>query len=537
MVYRLVILGLVFALANRVNLAGAFGTVNVAPGMRPNRPATTITVDSTDDGGDSNTADSICYNSVVGACTLRAAIQQAGTLGGSPTIDFHPSIDHTTITLQAGLGPILWNGSNITLDGTASDMTVDASSLGLASGQGVFEIGGDNNIVSGLTITGSAWDGIQVGDFSGTGSGNNNTIRYNTILSSTVSGVYVRGGSGSGGQGNQILNNYIGARAGATACPTTHRNAYGIYIALGAAGTHIGNNAIFCNAKDGVSIDGSGGAPLSTLLTVNDIGGNNSDMGNGWAGVAVYSGAYSVTLDNNVIIGNDRQGVWLGNTSNVTITNNHIGINAAGVKIPNTYQGIHVDGTQGAVSNVHINNNIISGNLLQGVLIENSSHVDVFGGNVVYNGAAGVAVVGNSSVSNRVYPGENFGNGGLAIDLGNDGFTPNGSHTPPGPNDWLPYPVITQSSGGIITGTACASCNVFVFRATMNTTKPGGGYTYYMGGTSADGAGHWHFTLPDGASRFDVTLQACSVAYCGNNSQVSELSPRVQVYLPMARKP
>jgi CSLREA domain-containing protein len=533
MVYQLVILGLVFALANQANLAGASGVVTA----RPNRPAVTITVDSTDDGGDSNTADSICYNSVVGACTLRAAIQQAGTLGGSPTIVFHSSIDHTTITLQAGLGPILWNGSNITLDGNASDMTIDASSLGLTSGQGVFEIGGDNNIISGLTISGSAWDGIQVGDFSGTGSGNNNTIRYNTLLNNAAAGVYVRGGSGGGGQGNQVLNNYIGARADATVCPTTNRNAYGIYVALGAVDTHIGNNAIFCNARDGVSINGSGGAPHSISLTVNDIGGNDSDMGNGWAGVAVYSGAYSVTLDNNVIVGNDRQGVWLGNTNNVNIINNHIGVSTAGAKIPNAYQGIHVDGTQGVVSNVLINNNIIAWNLLQGVLIEDSNHVDVFNGQVVYNGAAGVAVVGNGSVSNRVYPSKDFGNGGLAIDLGNDGFTSNGSHTPPGPDDWLPYPVITQSSGNIITGTACASCNVYVYHATMNTTKPGGGYTYYMGGTSADGAGHWHFALGDGATRFDVTLQACSVAFCGINSQVSELSPRVQVYLPIARKP
>ena len=399
MVYRFVILSLVFALANQANLAGASGGVNA----RPNSPATTITVDSTSDGGDSNTADSICYNSVVGACTLRAAIQQAGTLGGSPIIVFHSSIYNTTILLQAGLGPIVWNGSSITLDGVGSGMTVDASSLGLTSGQGVFKIGGDNNIVSSLTISGSAWDGIQVGDFYGTGSGNHNIIRYNTLLNNAAAGVYVRGGSGSGGHDNQILNNYVGARASAATCPT-NRNAYGIYVALGATDTLISNNAIFCNARDGVSIDGSGGAPHSISLTVNDIGGNSSDMGNGWAGVAVYSGAYSVTLDNNIIVGNDRQGVWLGNTNDINILNNHIGVNATGTKIPNAYQGIHVDGTQGVVSNVLINNNIIAWNQLQGVLIEDSNHVDVFSGQVVYNGAAGVAVVGNTSLSNRVYP-------------------------------------------------------------------------------------------------------------------------------------
>ncbi len=48
--------------------------------------AATFTVNSTGDGGDSNTGDGIC-NDGTGACTLRAAIQQANAAGGD-TINF-----------------------------------------------------------------------------------------------------------------------------------------------------------------------------------------------------------------------------------------------------------------------------------------------------------------------------------------------------------------------------------------------------------------------------------------------------------------
>ena len=37
-------------------------------------------------------------------------------------------------------------------------------------------------------------------------------------------------------------------------------------------------------------------------------------------------------------------------------------------------------------------------------------------------------------------------NTGLPIDLGEDGPPDNGTQSPPGPNNWLPYPVFTAAS-------------------------------------------------------------------------------------------
>jgi hypothetical protein len=559
---RLLVLSLAIALCSPARVASA-----AAEPATPGRPAATYTVTVSSDGHDSNTADGLCYDGVNG-CTLRAAIEQAFSHGGTTTIDFHSSLNNSALALQNGLGPINWYGDNITVDGVGSNITMNAAPLSLPVGSGVFRIAGSGNRLYGLTIAGANGDGVQVGDLAGTGSGSNNIVQYNIIVGSAGSGVYVKGSNQGGGHDNWILNNNIGARSGATNCSDPDRNTYGVYVALNAVSTRIGNNLVVCSWQDGISIDGAGGAPLNTSITFNDIGGNSTDMGNGWAGVAVYSGASGITIDHDVIVGNDRQGVWLGNTSDITISNSTIGLNAAGTRIPNTLQGIHVDGTVGAVTDVSIINNVISGNGQQGVLvqssayiemktniigpgidgiqpigngeegvlIENSQHTDVVGGGTVaFNGGAGIAITGNGSTFDRAYPSHIYGNKGLAIDLGNDGFTPNGLHTPPGPNDWLAYPVITQTAGSVITGTTCALCGVYVYKAYGNPAAAGGGYTEYLGGTTADALGRWSYTLSGGATRWDITLQACSVTGCGD-AGVSELSPRARAWLPVVRR-
>src|SRR5882762_7284479 len=53
--------------------------------------ATTFTVNSTGDGADSNLADGVC-NDGTGACTLRAAIQQANADTGAEIVTFAPAL-------------------------------------------------------------------------------------------------------------------------------------------------------------------------------------------------------------------------------------------------------------------------------------------------------------------------------------------------------------------------------------------------------------------------------------------------------------
>ena len=56
----------------------------------------TFTVDSTGDGGDSNTTDGVCDDGS-GNCTLRAAIEQANADAGTDTVEFGISGDGSAL--------------------------------------------------------------------------------------------------------------------------------------------------------------------------------------------------------------------------------------------------------------------------------------------------------------------------------------------------------------------------------------------------------------------------------------------------------
>ena len=63
------------------------------------------------------------------------------------------------------------------------------------------------------------------------------------------------------------------------------------------------------------------------------------------------------------------------------------------------------------------------------------------------NGGDGVEVAGALSVENTIRSNSIFGNGGLGIDLGTSGVTPNDPDDPDsGPNDLQNFPVLNPIS-------------------------------------------------------------------------------------------
>src|SRR5205823_13967402 len=96
---------------------------------------------------------------------------------------------------------------------------------------------------------------------------------------------------------------------------------------------------------------------------------------------------------------------------------------------------------------------------------------------IAYNGKAGVAVEDNATQV-TIQNDEIRNNGGLPIDLGNDGATKNGAHSPPGPNNWLAYPVVPTFNGSFVSGSTCPYCTVTIFKAIGNPAGPGGGGKY-----------------------------------------------------------
>ncbi len=592
------------------------------------------------DGPDSDLGDGICYDGV-GGCTLRAAIQQASADGAATTITFDSSLAGTTIPLSGSYGMIVWAGSNITVDGGSQNITISGEFMN--AGQNMFQIQGNDNTLTNLTLKNSRWDGIQVGDFAGVGYGNRNTISNLKMTGHLAAAIYVYGGANSGGQDNVIATSVIGASSNlVTSCISGEGNGYdGVRIETYAHRTIVNGNRIVCNGNFGVNVYGPSGSSENVQITYNDIGGYGiNDMGNAWDGINVAA-TNNTLIHGNVIVGNGYDGIWVNNSQNTTMTFNAIGVNSGGVSaVPNDLCGIGLtdaahdntiggsgvgdknyisgngdsgvcieggshdnlvegnliglngagttaipNGQTGVAVRASDNNYIgtsmggvtqyISGNTLAGIYVENSSgtfigqtnrvgvasdnvtpigngqegillngavNTSVFPWIIAHNGGAGVAVVGDAALGNKITIVDDVhGNGGLPVDLGNDGHTANGAHTPPGPNNWLAYPVITGGAGSNVTGTACNDCLIIIYQASGNPTAAGGGGIYLMEVT-ANGSGDWSAVLPGGVTASQVTVAACE-APCSTIGNTSEMSPMYnsggggyKIYLPIVKR-
>jgi hypothetical protein len=211
------------------------------------------------------------------------------------------------------------------------------------------------------------------------------------------------------------------------------------------------------------------------------------------------------------ISGNTREGIYIQNSSDTFISQTNL-------------IGVGTDNTTAI------------GNGMEGIMLNGASNAYVVPGNLSHNGGAGVAVVGNTATGNLIYLLHAHGNGGLPIDLGNDGATPNGTHTPPGPNNWLGYPLITSAGGSPVTiqGTTCANCVVLIYHAIGNPAANAGGGDF-LSETSANGSGVWSVTLPAGLTWSDVTMVAQTGIGPGDSSEMSPVNIH-KIYLPLVKR-
>ena len=194
--------------------------------------------------------------------------------------------------------------------------------------------------------------------------------------------------------------------------------------------------------------------------------------------------------------------------------------------------GVRVENSSGTTIADENTIGSLAGNYGAGVLLLNAVNSIVYPGDVSYNGGPGIAVVGAGAVHNRITPLHVGFNAGLPIDLGDDGFTPNGAHSGPGPNNWIRYPQITSFAGHVVTGTACAACTVYVYQTIANPIVSAGGDWKYLLQTVANGAGLWSATLPVTLTASNVQMVAADDS--GNSSEMSG-APR-PLYLPLIRR-
>ncbi len=274
--------------------------------------------------------------------------------------------------------------------------------------------------------------------------GGASTAARNVISGSAFQGMIILG---AGTTGNFVEGNYIGVNAaGASALPNSWE---GIEIAGGARGNYIGGtspaqrNIISGNSIQGVSLQDPG--TISNLVEGNWIGldaTGKSAVPNAGSGVEIFDGAQSNIIGGtvpgagNIISGNAADGIMMdeSGTSGNFVEGNWIGLDATGASaLANSYSGVELlTGAQGNVIGCVGGRNFISGNTLNGVLIDDGAFANIVQGNTiglnidnasaVPNGQAGVGMFGNatSNVVGGTTPGaanliaDNL-NGGIAL--------------------------------------------------------------------------------------------------------------------------
>ncbi len=360
--------------------------------------------------------------------------------------------------------------------------------------------------------------------------------------------------------------------------------------------TPAARNVISGNTNQGVFISGPSatGTIVQGNYIGTDVSGT-SDLGNAHNGIGLYGGTSANQIgglapgEGNLISGNDGLGIrYFAPAIGQTIQGNYVGTNAAGTAaIPNGY-GMFVggDATISPVGTDLIEQNLVSGNTIVGIdvqgprtnvygnLIGTQSDgvsplgnagpgMDAFGpttnvggsasgqGNTIaFNGgpgvyAGGAAVVSYNSIHHNTGVGivvsgttnsfshnAAYANGGLGIDLGGDGVTPNDmGDGDSGANNLQNYPVITSATWS---GTA-TNINV-TFNSTASTTftleffsndtcDPSGygeGQSYfYSNSPTTDAGGNASFTVTTG---FDFRGKGITATATDPNGNTSEFS-------------
>jgi hypothetical protein len=393
--------------------------------------------------------------------TLRAIIEQVNSDSSPDTIDFNlPGTAPFVIQLMSALPQIT---NSVVIDGTSQpgyagqpivelngnqagggsnglqlevgNITIEGLIIDQWSGNGIQIDQGDDDLIQGNFIgtdstgtqpDGNNGDGITLGTTSNDTIGGTTAQTRNIISANGAKGIHFIFGTNTG---LVVEGNYIGTDV--TGSQKLGNNANGIDLFANASGNTIGGtaagagNVIANNNGQGIEIFG-GGSPNNTIvgnLIGTDATGTVAMGNNGWG---VDTGSSGTLVLNNVISDNNSGGVH-PQASGIVVQGNEIGTDFTGTQ-PLGNQGPGVDASSSDVT--------IGGlSYGQGNVIAFNG---VFGqpGVIVENGSTGVSIESNSI----------FSNGGLGIDLGNDGVTmnhPGASNF--GPNNDQNFPVLSNA--------------------------------------------------------------------------------------------
>jgi len=306
-----------------------------------------------------------------------------------------------------------------------------------------------------------------------------------------------------------------------TADIARNQTAMGVFASI-VFGLSVENSLVRDNAGDGIVVDATDRAERIT------VSGGAVESNEG-TGIVVGGDAVDVLIEDMNIQLNSGDGIAVVSTptfpggSNVKFSSRAIS-NRGGA-------GIDSGGSGAPTLNFDITNNVFIDNGGPAVSITDASGVTVRNNTMEGNGA-GVVIqeVAGAAEGNTISRNSMRNNTGLGIDLGADGVTANDpGDADTGPNGLLNFPENLQIDTGTntVTGQACPFCLVELF-VTDNPPDPTGfgeGFTF-LGDIVADGSGDFTFdvgTAPCGVKAGSVTATATDAA--GSTSEFSANVP------------
>jgi hypothetical protein len=335
---------------------------------------------------------------------------------------------------------------------------------------------------NGLTIVGNGGNGVKPYEYyfyqdipfypfieRGVNIGSPATGTGNVISGNGGSGIHVPSGPHNGGP--YIYGNLIGTDAGGTV--DCGNGAHGIFF----AGTRcsIAHNTISGNSGSGIRYEGLDTTIWNNYIGTNAIGGS---LGNGQHGIHLIGSASAddAIIQDCVIGNNGLRGISIeGGYQEWRVQGCHIGLTPAGTAIGNLGDGIHA-----ANANPTYDAGGIIGRDRNGSGTPNK---------IAFNGGAGVRVIAPTQTV-AILGNEIWNNGGLGIDLGTSGVTPNDpGDADSGPNELQNFPVITLVTpnrvAGTVTGNVGHVLRVEVFISAPDLSGYGEARTY-LGATEAE---------------------------------------------------
>jgi CSLREA domain-containing protein len=248
---------------------------------------------------------------------------------------------------------------------------------------------GDGGII---VLTANSRDNIIGGDTAGERNVISGSIPVNGIAAVSFIGLT---------NGNRLIGNYIGVGSdGVTQISNDDNPGVSVTAPNNAIGGPNSGEGNVISAQDvGITIGETGDGTLIQGNRIGTIADGTADLPNDGNGIQVL-GSITNTADNiqildNLISGNNNQGISVSFAQNVTIDDNRIGTNANGTASIANNSGVSVG--EGSV-NIDILNNLISGNTNAGLSISGPNTDDVVvQGNYIGTNAAGTAALANQS--------------------------------------------------------------------------------------------------------------------------------------------